>query len=268
MKQNEGVSDLKRPKNTALLDSQLQVTPIENLCQLINDRDFMFLPSVKTKQLLNTVDEGSLNDWETFKNSWPDLVVDQYMADGGTYRTRRYATLSAESASHFYRIEPHQPHYQSLNYNTLNGGIARHYEPIESKILNGKVMSSLLTLGLNIFSKLSPYSKWHIEIHQFRIDAQSQQAAKPTPEGAHRDGVNYVMMVMVDRMNVINGATNIYDAEQRHITEFILNQPLDLAIVNDERIFHGVTPIVQLDTNKPATRDVLVITFRKKSTRQ
>jgi hypothetical protein len=79
MKQNEGVSDLKRPKNTALLDSPLQVTPIENLCQLINDRDFMFLPSVKTKQLLNTVDEGSLNDWETFKNSWEDLVVDQYM---------------------------------------------------------------------------------------------------------------------------------------------------------------------------------------------
>jgi hypothetical protein len=141
MQQDESVVDLKLPENTALLSNQSQVASIVNMCQLINDRDFIFLPAEKTKQLLNTVDEGSLNDWVEFKNSWSDLAVDKYMADGGTYRTRRHATLSAESASHFYHVEPHQPHYQSLNYNTLNGGIARHYEAIEPRILNGKVRS-------------------------------------------------------------------------------------------------------------------------------
>jgi hypothetical protein len=37
-----------------------------------------------------------------------------------------------------------------------------------------------------------------------------------------------------------------------------------LNVVNDERVFHGVTPIVQLDVTKPAWRDVLVVTYKRK----
>lgn len=44
-------------------------------------------------------------------------------------------------------------------------------------------------------------------------------------------------------------------------------QPFDAAIVNDERVMHGVTPIVQLDETQAAYRDVLVVTFSKKNNR-
>lgn len=125
-------------------------------------------------------------------------------------------------------------------------------------------MSALIKVGCEIFGRLAPYYPWHIEVHQFRIEADKEMEGKPTPEGIHRDGVNYVMMVMVQRRNLINGATTIYDLGKNRLNEFTLQNPLDMAIVNDERVFHGVTPIVQLDPELPAVRDVLVITFHRR----
>ena len=41
---------------------------------------------------------------------------------------------------------------------------------------------------------------------------------------------------------------------------------MDAALVDDARVYHGVTPIVPLDPSQPAHRDVLVVTFRAVST--
>jgi hypothetical protein len=37
-----------------------------------------------------------------------------------------------------------------------------------------------------------------------------------------------------------------------------------MVIVNDKKVYHGVTPIIQLDAEKEAYRDVVVMTFRRK----
>ena len=39
-------------------------------------------------------------------------------------------------------------------------------------------------------------------------------------------------------------------------------QPFDAALVDDARVYHGVTPVQPLDPALPAHRDVLVVTFR------
>jgi hypothetical protein len=241
-----------------------QIINVKGLCQVVNDNDCCYLSSENVKTLMDKIDENGLSDWDLFKNSWSNLGIDNHMADGGLYRTRRHATLSAKASTTDYALEQHQPHFQSLNYNTLNGGIQRNYEPIEPHIITSNTMSTIIKFGLNIFSDLSPYSNWHIEIHQFRIDANDNSTSSPTPEGVHRDGVSFVLMVMIDKNNIVNGETNIYDSHKSPLTSFKLTQPLDVAIVNDDRVFHGVTPIKQLNINEPASRDVLVITFRKK----
>ncbi len=237
---------------------------LDRVCYILNRKDFCFLPATRSQALLHCVHDSPLDDWTDFQHSWSDLPMDGYMADGGTYRTRRHATLSASPSSRCFQLEPHQPHFQSLAYNHLNGGIARHYQPIEPSVLTGATMQALITLGCALFGRLSPYSAWHIEVHQFRIEAKVGEAGKPTPEGIHQDGVNFVMMVMVRRTNVVHGATAIYARAKVRLDEFTLQQPLDMAIVNDERVWHSVTPIVQLDSDKPAIRDVLVLTFQRK----
>src|SRR5260370_22757689 len=76
---------------------------------------------------------GSLADWPAFSDSWNDLLTDTYMADGGRYRRRRFAVYAAGKQGAISR-GPHQPHYQSLDYNILHGGIERWFEPVTPDI--------------------------------------------------------------------------------------------------------------------------------------
>ncbi len=214
------------------------------------------------REWLTQNNSQALDDWHVFTASWNEMPIDEYMADGGRYRRRKHATLSAESATSTILLEPHQPHYQSLDYNTLNGGIPRNFAPIDMNIVQGATMQSLLYFCQTIFSQMLPRAKWHIECHQFRIEASSEAHGKPTPEGVHRDGVDFVLVLMVKRVNISSGTTTMHDLEQRTLDSFTLTQPLDCAIVNDKRCMHGVTPVEQIDSTLPAYRDVLVITFK------
>src|SRR6185295_1892601 len=86
---------------------------------------------------------GTLADWPAFAGSWNDLQVDTYMADGGRYRRRRFGVWSAQRQSAIARGK-HQPHYQSVDYNTLNGGIERWFEPIRPEIATGESFKTIL----------------------------------------------------------------------------------------------------------------------------
>lgn len=228
----------------------------------IEQSGFCFAPAEQMQAWLEAGAPDALSDWQAFAASWDDMPLDQYMADGGRYRRRRYATLSAASRDSEIQLEPHQPHYQSLDYNPLNGGIARHFAPIPEDIVRGATMRGILNLCRQMFSQMLPDAAWHIECHQFRIEASAGEHGKPTPEGVHRDGVDFVLVMMVKRVNISSGTTTMHDLEQRKLDSFTLTKPFDSAIVNDRRCMHGVTPVEQIDPAKPAYRDVLVITFR------
>lgn len=223
-------------------------------------RDFHFVPAAA---MLGALGPSAAGDWPAFAESWQRLELDTYMADGGRYRRRRYATLSAPSGSGQLHTEPHQPHYQSLDYNRLNGGVPRHFAPIEPAVLAGAAMQSSLQIGLSLFQGLYPDQPAHVEVHQFRIEAAAGHEGRPTPEGAHRDGVDFVLVMMIRRENVASGTTEIFDLDQRRIDSFTLTLPGDAALVHDPRALHGVTPIEPVDPDRPAWRDVLVATYRR-----
>ena len=69
---------------------------------------------------------------------------------------------------------------------------------------------------------------------------------------------------MIKRVNIESGATRIFNQDNQLLGEFTLLSTFDMAIVNDKKVYHGVTPITQLDPDEEAYRDVLVITFRRK----
>jgi len=209
---------------------------------------------------------GTLADWPAFAASWNDLHTDSYMADGGRYRRRRFGVWRAGRQGRLER-GPHQPHYQSLDYNNLNGGVERWFEPITPEIGEGASMRTILDYCRALFSRLSPETdNWHIEAHQFRIEARLGEQGKPTPEGLHRDGVDWVLVLMIDRRNIASGTTTIHDLDKRTLGSFTLTDPLDAALVDDSRCYHGVTPVEPENPAQPAYRDVLVVTFRKAPT--
>ena len=202
--------------------------------------------------------------WDAFAASWNDLGDDRYMADGGRYRRRRHVAMAADANG--LRRKPHQPHYQSRDHNALNGGIERWFAPVEPAVADSLVLRAILDAARRMFEALTPADQrprvWHIELHQFRIEARAGEAGQPTPEGAHRDGVDWVMVTLVARSNVREGQTTILSADHAPLGSFTLGEPLESALVDDHRVLHGVTPVVPIDPTLPAFRDVLVVTFR------
>jgi hypothetical protein len=205
---------------------------------------------------------AGLRDWAGFAASWDDLGVDMFMADGGRYRRRRHAVFAA-TADGAIRRQPHQAHYQTLDYNKLNGGIARWFSPITEVIGDGPSLNTIVRFCHRLFGGLAPAVRaWHVEVHQFRIEARPGETGQPTPEGLHRDGVDFVLVLLVARQNIASGTTTIHDLGKHLLGGFTLTHPFDAALVDDARVYHGVTPVEPLDPALPAHRDVLVVTFR------
>lgn len=206
---------------------------------------------------------GGLGDWPAFLQSWDALAPDTYLAQTGRYRRRRHAVFSAKADGSLTR-EPHQPHYQSRAYNALQGDLERWFEPVTEAVATGACLTTILRYSVRFFGALAPeVGRWRVEVHQFRIEAHPDAAGEPTPEGVHRDGVDYVLVLMVDRRNIASGTTTIHEADGTLLGSFTLADAFDAALVDDARVFHGVTPVTVLDVGLPSHRDVLVVTLKR-----
>lgn len=235
---------------------------ISEIAESLARDDFLFVEKAQAIELLSSLAQVPIGEDQAFLDSWNHLEQDQYMADGGRYRKRRHAVYAIQNAGEQAQLMPYQPHYQTLDYNPLNGGVARYFAPILDDLHHSATLAALLEFGNAVFSQISGNPQWHIELHQFRIEARDGQLGKPTPEGMHRDGVDFVIVVMIKRVNIKSGATTIFNLDNRLVGEFMLRDSFDMALVNDRRVYHGVTPITQLEPQAEAFRDVLVITFK------
>ena len=150
-----------------------------------------------------------LDAWPGFASSWDDLGLDVYMADGGRYRRRRFAAFSA--ADSVATLKPNQPHYQSRDHNPLNGGIERWFMPIADSVAGNGFARGMLGICTTLFDSVAKpeltVSSWHVEMHQFRIEASPCGTGMPTPEGPHRDGVDWVCVMLVNRTNDCRAAS-------------------------------------------------------------
>ena len=234
--------------------------PLTDLFHIIARDGFAHVPGARMRALFETA--GPLADAEAFAASWNDLGLDTYMADGGRYRRRRFGVFAAPAGSGPIVRAAHQPHYQSRDYNPLNGGIERWFAPISPEAGAGPTMAAILATCRNLFDRLAPGHAWHVEVHQFRIEARAGEVGKPTPEGMHRDGVDWVLVLLIRRENIRSGVTSIHAPDGRTLGSFTLAEPFAAALVDDHRVLHGVTPVQPEDASRPAFRDVLVVTFR------
>ncbi|MBI3491620.1 MAG: 2OG-Fe dioxygenase family protein [Acidobacteria bacterium] len=224
------------------------------------ERGYLFVQAAAMRKALAAA--GSLSDWPAFAVSWNDLEIDRYLAEGQRFRKRRFAVYTAGADGAVER-QPHQPHFQHPEYNRLFGGVERWFAPIAPVIAAGPTMMTVLRFCTGFFGKHAPsVARWHVEAHQFRIAASADAPGQPTPEGVHRDGVDFVLVLLVNRDNIVSGVTTVYDLAGSPLGTFTLTDPFDATLVDDNRVAHGVTPVAPLDPARPGCRDVLVVTFR------
>ncbi len=237
--------------------SSATISPTDSLKAEIGRAGFVFVPGGETRVLLDV----TTADIDALRASWNDLALDEYMADGGRYRRRRHAVFEV-SGDAVTRL-PHQPHYQSSDYNPLNGGIERWFEPVTAAVEHNPVLAGLFAVCRAAFD-LDAALQWRAELHQFRIEATPDTAGLPTPEGMHRDGVDWVCVVLMDRVNLAQGTTSIAGPGRIPLGTFTLTRPFDAVFLSDHRVMHGVTAIHRLDPAEPGYRDVLILTFKRR----
>ncbi len=199
-------------------------------------------------------------------DSWNDLPPDAHLLDGGRYRKRRHASYVVHDRTGDAAVErvPHRAHWQPVQYNALHGGIERWFEPIDPAVADSAALRGVLRAMARLATALRGHQPaWYVEAHQFRIDTEGG-IGRPTPEGAHRDGVDLVAVVLVSREGVKGGETRVFDAHGPTGVRFTLTEPWSCLLLDDARVIHESTPIQPISTAGPvaAHRDTLVITVR------
>jgi hypothetical protein len=199
----------------------------------------------------------SIEQLDALLPSWERLELDNYLKDGGRYRRRRHACFVQDGAA--LTQAPHRAHWQPIEYNALHGGMRRLFEPIEPATIEQAAWGRLLRALGDVCSSVKGGRPWFVEAHQFRIDTLDG-IGRPTPEGAHRDGVDFVAVLLVGRNNVKGGETRVFEAAGTDGKRFTLTEPWSLLLLDDAAVIHESTPIQASGEN--GHRDTLVLTWR------
>lgn len=222
------------------------------------------------------LDEGQLRGTFTLNENelaqltphWDDLPPDPHLRDAGAYRSRRHACYMFELTEGRLTRTPPRAHWQPLTYNALHGGIERWFAQVDESLDATAAWPALLRGLGGLFAdacRTAP-EVWYIEAHQFRIDT-ANGIGRPTPEGAHRDGVDFVAVILVGRHGVRGGETRVFPADGQEGVRFTLAEPWSALLMDDARVLHETSPILPaLDgatEGRPGHRDTLVLTYRR-----
>ncbi len=191
--------------------------------------------------------------------AWDDLPPDRYLKDGGRYRRRRHGCYVVEGDA--VRPMPARPHYQPVEYNALHGGMRRWFAPLSDTLVAQPAWTRLLQRTGAVASTLKGAQPWYVEAHPFRIDTTGG-IGRPTPEGAHRDGVDLVAVFLVSRHAIKGGESRVFEADGPNGQRFTLTEPWSVLLLDDARVIHETTPIQPQTEGELGWRDTLVLTYR------
>jgi len=229
---------------------------LQDVSNALTQSGFCLVPA----QVLATVAQLDLKDLSGLGSFWNQLKPDLHLKDQGRYRLRRHESLIIDQGQ-VHQV-PHRAHWQSVDYNALHGGIERMFEPIEAPLSQSQLWHQLIKgVALTLDVGQTP-RKWFTEAHQFRINTVDG-IGRPTPEGAHRDGVDFVAVILLARENIKGGETRIFELSGHEGLRFTLEEPWSMLLLDDHRIIHETTPIQAQAHGGLGHRDTLVLTFKQ-----
>ena len=229
------------------------ITDIAQLPAVLKEQGYAIVSPQGVCQLA----QCELGQLMALRSGWDDLPPDLYLKDGGRYRRRRHSCFVVDGDT--VTQAEHRAHWQPVEYNALHGGMERWFEPMLAQSTQSPVWLRLVAALGHVASMQKGGHKWFAEAHQFRIDT-TDGIGRPTPEGAHRDGVDLVAVFLVGREGIKGGETRVFEADGPAGQRFTLSEPWSLLLLDDERVIHESTPIQPLDAQ--GHRDTLVLTYR------
>ncbi len=221
-------------------------------CALVHSQKFSFSPDVAESAA------RLMEDWE-------HLEPDPYMADGGSYRSRRYGLYKLLRTTGQLMHIPGESFYQSIEVNPLNGGQQRHFAALRDETVENSFLCELMLFDLaQMTSNRHIEDDWLIGVHQIRIITTPGVPGNPTPEGTHRDDETYTAQHLISRNNVGGGINYFYGSgsEPTETPQAIWKQKSYFdSYYFDRTLWHSVSPIASGKHGCDGHRDVLLIDF-------
>lgn len=202
-----------------------------------------------------------LSGLDELRSSFSELIQDQFMADGGTYRFRRYSRFRLELG----RITPLAGHsiLQSRDENPLNGGVLRTFAPLQASVAQHPLLHALILHDAGVAGDCCPdlfVGPVQVGVHQVRIVAKGQDFGQPTPEGIHLDGESFTFQHFFQRNNASGGEFRAYDQAKRPLFSWLQEECLD-SVVFRGTTWHSATPIKKHPDAIEGHRDIFLIDF-------
>lgn len=151
----------------------------------------------------------------------------------------------------------HKYFEQEAECNPLLGGIKRDYQDLESDLACDEDFKSLII----DFVKICEIYRHEAEVgvHQIRIASTDKMPGRPTPEGIHTDGFDFVGIFCAGKNGIKGGETHLYREREAEPVYRRTLEPGEFLIFDDRKLLHCTSQIEVLNSNY-GTRDVFIFT--------
>ena len=183
------------------------------------------------------------------QNLFSEIPQDPYIQEGYRYKSLARCRLNGTNIEK----QPHIPLFQDQYTNPVNGGIVRSYQEIsnldyayEAIILFAK------TFGIDF--------SYEILIQAQRTKCSDGNVGITTPEGFHRDGIEFLAILCVSRYNILGSETQLVNSHGNIVFKHTLS-PGEMLLIDDSKLLHYTSPITikNPEQSEYGFRDVLII---------
>lgn len=201
--------------------------------------------------------------WREFAGSWNNLCLDALKQDKGRYRLRRCLEWEVHSGLR----EPRRPAYRPQTllppYRPPGSAPERPGEPVEEHVVSNAFFTGLMRWALGVFEQLEGQRNWRVQVFQKRTVATPRWVAPPSRD-AGRQGVTYLLAMLIKRTNARGGETTFYDRTGAELGRMMMLHPMDCLLAHDEQVLHGVTPLLADSQKENACSDVMIARFTRR----
>lgn len=182
-----------------------------------------------------------------------NIPKDPYIQEG--YRYKSLARCRVKE--NIIEKQPHAPLYQDKTINPVNGGLVRVYPEID----NLNFAKEAILLFANTFK--IDYS-YEILVQAQRTKCNNKSEGITTPEGFHRDDIDFLAILCVNRYNILGSETQLKDYQGNVVFKKVLD-PGEILLIDDSKLLHYTSPITLKNSTLDhfGFRDVLILSCAK-----